>query len=338
MNRSLHISLLLFAPLLFAPLLFAAPAAAAGEADAPRLATYSAPEVPVTLNATVLVEAPVVRLGDLFHGLSDLAATPVARSPAPGARVTLDARWLYNVARTYGVPWKPQSALDAVVVERTSQLIDRPRIEAYLRDVLAEQGVLGDVELFFDTADVSMNLPSDAEASLRLARWSYDPANGRFLAQLVAPAEGAATARLTVNGRAVNMIEVPVPARRLGKGEVISDADIAWLRLRADRLGRNVVSDASALIGQSPRRTLREGQPIRANDLRQPVVIAKNSLVTIRLETDRMVLTAQGRALQDGAQDQVIRVMNTHSNVVVSAVVEQSGLVAVSRTNPPAMN
>lgn len=333
MNRRLLISLLLLAPLLLA-----GPAAAASDAGTPRLAAYTAPEMPVMLNETIVVDAPVVRLGDLFQGLGDLASKPVARSPAPGTRVTLDARWLYGLARTYGIPWQPQSALDAVVVERTSRVIDRSSIEAYLREVLAEQGVLGDVELLFDTADLSMHLPSDAEASLRLARWSYDPANGRFLAQLVAPAEGAAAARLTVNGRAVNMIEVPVPARRLGKDEIITDADIAWLRLRADRLGRNVVSDASTLIGQSPRRTLREGQPIRANDLRQPLVITKNSLVTIRLETDRMVLTAQGRALQDGAQDEVIRVMNTHSNVVVSAVVEQSGLVTVSQTNPPTIN
>jgi len=334
MNHSLLFALFLIAPAMLA----GPPATAASETEASHLAAYTAPQVPVTLNATVLVEAPVVRLGDLFDGLQDLAETPVARAPAPGARVTLDARWLYTVARNYGVPWQPQSSLDSVVVERASQVIDRERIEAYLRDVLADQGVLGDVELFFDTADLTMNLPSDADDSLRLARWSFDPANGRFQAKLVAPADGAAAARLTVNGRAVNMIEVPVPARRLSKGDVIGDGDITWIRLRADRLGRNVLSDASALIGQSPRRTLREGQPVRANDLRQPVVIAKNSMVTIRLETDRMVLTAQGRALQDGAQDQVIRVMNTHSNVVVSAVVEQSGLVAVSKANPPAMN
>jgi flagella basal body P-ring formation protein FlgA len=42
-----------------------------------------------------------------------------------------------------------------------------------------------------------------------------------------------------------------------------------------------------------------------------------------------MELSVQGRALEDGSQGDVVRVMNTKSNTVVSAVVVDSGVVVV---------
>ena len=61
-----------------------------------------------TLKAVVL-DGPVLRLGDLFDGLGEEAAREIARAPAPGRRVELDARWLAAVAKGYGVAWRPSS-------------------------------------------------------------------------------------------------------------------------------------------------------------------------------------------------------------------------------------
>jgi flagella basal body P-ring formation protein FlgA len=50
------------------------------------------------------------------------------------------------------------------------------------------------------------------------------------------------------------------------------------------------------------------------------------------------VLTAVGRALADGAIGDTIRVLNTHSNTVVDAVVENSSVVVVGTRRRLAMN
>ncbi|RMD62393.1 MAG: flagella basal body P-ring formation protein FlgA, partial [Alphaproteobacteria bacterium] len=71
------------------------------------------------------------------------------------------------------------------------------------------------------------------------------------------------------------------------------------------------------------------GATVLASDLREPVVVAKNSLVTIRLETPRMVLSAQGRAIEAGGSGDVIRVMNTASNKIIHARVVNAGLVRI---------
>ena len=286
---------------------------------------------PVRLKPQVVVEDAVLRLGDLFDGLGALAETAVARAPAPGDRVELDARWLSALADGYGLAWRPESALERTVVARASQTIDSPRIEAALREALAARGLAGDFSIVLDNPRVRLHLPVTAEATLGFAGLAHDPASGRFTARIVAPAGATPLATATVTGRAERMTEVPVLRRRTAPGQVITRGDIDWLRLSAKRLAGNIVVDPANLIGKSPRRPIRPGKPVRATDLREPVLVPKNSLVVLRLETERMVLTVQGRALQDGASGEVIRVMNTKSNTIVTGVVAESGIVQVAQ-------
>jgi flagella basal body P-ring formation protein FlgA len=289
----------------------------------------SAFAAPIRLKTSATVEAAVVRLDDLFEGLGAEGATPVARAPAPGRQVTLDAQWLYALARTHALAWRPRSSLDSIQVERASLVIEQERIEELLLDAFAERGLGDELALRFDQPQVRLHLPTDSEATLALASLALDPANGRFTARIAAPAEGTPTIRAAVSGRVLRITRIPVPIRRLTADSVIGAEDIDWIEMRADRVGRDVITDMNELIGRSPRRVLRAGRAVRANEVRRPIVVAKNSLVTIRLVTPRMVLTAQGRAMENGAGGDTIRIMNTQSNSVINAMVVESNLVAV---------
>ncbi|MDH3473775.1 MAG: flagellar basal body P-ring formation chaperone FlgA, partial [Rhodospirillales bacterium] len=246
-----------------------------------------------------------------------------------GRWVQLDARWLAALADGHGLDWQPASALDRVTVSRASQTLGPEAIEAALRDAFARRGLEGELEVLLDDPAASLRLPTRAEPSLAVAGLSLDPASGRFSAQIVAPAGPTPQARMTVTGRALVLAEVPVLSRRVAPGEVIGPGDLEWRSVPAERLAKNAVLDPANLLGKAPRRAIRPGEPVRATDLREPVLVAKNSLVTLRLETDRMVLTVQGRALEDGAAGQVVRVMNTKSNTVVNGVVVKAGTVRV---------
>lgn len=284
---------------------------------------------PVLLKTAIVVSGPVVRLADIFDGLAEHGATAVLKAPAPGARVTLNGRWLASMARRHGVAWRPGSPIDSVVVERASIVVGLERIEDLVRQAVAERGILDDISLGFDDPDLSLHLPVDSDGSLRLVGFTHDPAGGRFRARVVSPATGRAVAAAMVTGRVHRLIEVPVPRRRLTRADVIGADDIDWLRLRADRLVRGAITDPAEIVGKSPRRSLQPGKPLRATDLRPPVLVPRKSLVTIRLETKRMVLTARGRALDEGALGAVVRVMNTQSNSIIDGVVVGSGLVEV---------
>jgi flagella basal body P-ring formation protein FlgA len=305
----------------------AASSAAAEDGRGPAEAGVAAP---VALKPDITVESDTVVLGDLFTGLGERAGTPVARSPAPGEAVRLPADWLGRVARAYDVDWRPVSRMQEAQLRRAAQRIDARRIAAAVAARLIERGADGDLSVRLDNAGIALTLPTGVPGELEVGALRYDPQSGRFAANVMAPSAQRPLASATVSGEALQMVEVPVPNRRIRRGETISDADLVWKRVAADRLKRNHVVAAENLVGQSARRGLQPDRPVRDTDVRAPVLVGKNSLVTLELTTERMRLTAQGRALQDGAAGEVIRVVNTKSNTTVTGVVVADGTVSVA--------
>src|SRR3546814_7170801 len=89
-------------------------------------------------------------VGDLFDGALPNGDVAVARAPAPGESVVLDARWLSAVARAYGLAWRPASRFDQTVVTRSSQLVGTEAIRAALIGGLVARGAVGDLDIQFD--------------------------------------------------------------------------------------------------------------------------------------------------------------------------------------------
>jgi len=74
---------------------------------------------------------------------------------------------------------------------------------------------------------------------------------------------------------------------------------------------------------------LRAGETIRVGDVEDPIVVHKGDLVTIELNTAAMQLTAQGKALDDGAMGAAIRINNTQSNRIIDAAVAGPNRVVI---------
>lgn len=284
----------------------------------------------VTLNQDVIVEGDVVRLGHIFTGLGEKSDTAIARAPALGKKVPVGVRWLSAIAQKYGLPWRPSSHLDRAIIQRAVNVIPSQRIKDRVKQALLEEGLRQNANLEFDSPAVQLVLPRELGDGLAITNLSFDEASGRFSVQVVAPAEGVPSSKTTVRGRAIEMLEVPVLRRRIDAGEVIRPDDLDWVVRRADRLARNALVSSDSIVGKSARRPIGAGVVLKAVELRTPQVISKNSLVTIRLETEQMVLTAQGRALEAGALGEAIRVVNTKSDSIISAEVTGRGTVRVA--------
>ena len=284
----------------------------------------------VTLNQNVFVEGEIVRLGDIFTGLGEKSETAIARTPAIGKKVPVGVRWLTAVAQKYALPWRPSSRLDRAVIQRAVNVIPSDQIKARVKAALSNEGMRHNSTLEFDTPSVQLVLPREQGGGMAVTSLSYDPTSGRFSAQVAAPADGVPAAKATIRGRAIRVVEVPVLRRRIDAGEVIRGDDLDWVSRRADRLTRNALLDSDSIVGKSPRRPIGAGIVLKAVELQTPEVVSKNSLVTIRLETEHMVLTAQGRAMDAGTLGEAIRVINTKSNSIVSAEVTGRGIVRVA--------
>ena len=303
----------------------------------PALAAPAAVAAPVTLRQSVTVSGTLVRLGDLFVPAGDKAEAAVAYAPAPGKRAIFDARWLYRVARAYGLNWRPLSVHEKAVVERKSIVIGRREIANRILAALVDEGVDADMQVELSNRMLRIHVPGDSTATVAVEDVAYDPRTRRFIAIVAAPADDPAARRIRVTGRVHRVIDVPVLTRRVLAGEVIRERDVKRISMRSDRLQRDTIQDPGALIGKSPRRGLRAGVPVRVSDVRLPVLVPRRSLVTITYRVRSMTLTTQGRALEDGGAGDTVRVANTQSNTVVQAVVTGANRVSVLPAGPIAM-
>lgn len=283
---------------------------------------------PAQLNPHVVVNENVVRLGDLFINAGKNAETAVAYAPEPGKSTVLDARWLYRVAAAYKVQWRPIDARAQAIIERASVEVPIDEVKGRILDALADRGLDRDSDIEFSTRMVQFYLPAGSEPTVNVDAIDYYERTGRFTALVSAPGT-ADTARTRLSGRVFRTIDVPVLSDRVLRGDVIREADIQYVRMNADRVQTDTIIDANELVGMTPRRGIRAGSPIRPSDVQRPLLVKKNSIVIIVHKMPNMLLTAQGKALDNGADGDVIQIRNAQSDLVVEAEVIGPGRVAV---------
>ena len=295
------------------------------------LAPWSAGAAPV-LRDMVVVEGDTLHLGDLFDGLGDKGDTVIGPAPRIGRPAIYDALWLANLARQHKLGWQPASQSDRVTVERAGRVVSVAEIEDTLRtavhDYLAAQGRGGKLRVSLDNRHVPLYVEPGAELGIQVRNLWMDRSGGRLTATIAASSEPSADV-VKVSGRTYAVTSVPVLNRRVRSDEVVHAADVRFRDMRSDQIDSDVITDPDALIGMSPRRQAIEDTPLKVSDFRPPIVVTKGSLVSMVVQTPYMLLTAQGRAIEDGAMGDVIRVLNMQSKVTVDAVVEGPSRVVV---------
>ncbi len=292
------------------------------------LGTVPAQAGVVTSVPLVKIDSGAIRLGDIFHGLSPAQDTEIAVAPAPGRSVTYDYSVLGKVAQRYNLDWQAGSFTDKTVITRAAHKIDTDMIKAALTAQLRNRGITGDIDIALDNRALELNLPTDVKAEFSLSDFSYDPANQRFRTELLAAIDTPAFQQVTVTGRAVAAVAVPVLNRVLPQGATIGKADLDWIKMPSDH-ANDYMRTAETIVGMELRRQMPEQSPLRVQDVTAARVVKRGALVTMKIMHPAMMLTAQGRALQDGAVGEVIRVANTHSNRAVDARVVAAGEVQI---------
>ncbi len=281
--------------------------------------------------AHVQLTGPTVRLGDLFDISGPRAERLLGPSPAPGQRYVVPTAQLAAIARTHGLAF---SGGGPTVVERLGRQLGREEIEEALRPALA---AASDRDGAIELAPISAPaVPIAPQPRLVAEDVQVDPANGRFSAAIAVLAEGEAPLRFRVTGRVqARSVTVPVAARRLSPGTTIGPSDLRLVVLPQDRVPDGAVLEESGLRGRIVQRGVAAGSPIARADLGSRAVVSRNSQVTMSVTLPGLVVTAQGRALEDGAIGDVIQVLNLTSRAIVEATVTGPGRVAVKPGSTP---
>jgi flagella basal body P-ring formation protein FlgA len=287
------------------------------------------PQPVVLAGHAVTVSAGVIRLGDLFLNAGDKAATPVVRAPAAGRQAVFDARWLYRVAHAHGLNWQPLSMHDRITVERESLIIGSDEIENLVLTALAAGGVdTAGARVILANPALRLHLPTDGPALPVVEDIHHDPRQGSFVAVLSIGGNVSAQ-QVRIAGRLQQMTDVPVLTRRMATDEIISAADLSTVAMPTRTLPADTILASAELVGNTARPSVRPGTPLRSSDVKPPLVVTRGQTVTLLYGTPQMILTARGRALDNGSMRSTVRVTNVQSRQVVEGTVTAPGEVTI---------
>lgn len=121
------------------------------------------------------------------------------------------------------------------------------------------------------------------------------------------------------------LAESAVALRPLAAGTVLAEADMTIVA--ADIPG--AVTRIEDAVGQQLRRSVPAGRPIRTGDIAAPARVERNQTVALRYQAGGLTILTEGRALDRGAEGEVIAVMNPSSRNTLSGQVLADGSVRV---------
>jgi flagella basal body P-ring formation protein FlgA len=290
-----------------------------------------------TLRGDVVATGDVLTLGDLIDGVTGAAAArPLFRAPALGESGTIQAQRILAAAGDLGVTTIETAGRAQVSVTRAARRAGVAEIEVAVKRALEAQAGLDirPLSIVFDGTPALVVAP-DVKAPITVEDLVYDRRSRRVTALVSIgqnPGERRASSR--VSGALVEIVEVAVLNRSLGRGEAVQASDIALERRARDTLPQDVQGDASDMVGRVARRALGAGSTIRVGDLARPEIVTRGDVVTIVYEVPGMVLSLRGRANESGAQGDTIAVVNPQSKRTLQALVVAPGKVSVSAALP----
>jgi flagella basal body P-ring formation protein FlgA len=119
-----------------------------------------------------------------------------------------------------------------------------------------------------------------------------------------------------------------VTARPLAQGQTIADTDLARRRGDLSDLPAGVITDERQAIGRTMSISIAAGRPMRADMIRQAVVIQQNQMVKVVSRGPGFQVSNEGKALNPGTEGQVVQV-RLSSGQIVSGIARAGGIVEV---------
>jgi len=284
----------------------------------------------------VVVSEPAVRLGDIAHidstSIKDdetilrLRTLQVAQSPKAGESALIEGAQILEKMRDNGI------RLDSVLyslprqikITRAYREVTNEELEKALLSFLGSQDKQIDLKQIMH--DKPVRIPTDSFGVEVVAMRATKP--GHFGVDYRS-VSGSDEVRFQMRATGDEWRLMPVAAKPLRKGAVVSAADVQLRKVNAAAVQGDSVRELGDVIGKSMQRDVGQGEMFNAAAIALPPVVVAGSRVSMLFRAGRLEASAMGVALESGAANQEIKVRNDSSSKVVSARVVERGLVEV---------
>lgn len=192
-------------------------------------------------------------------------------------------------------------------------LVSEDEIAQAVKGEFIEQGIQDDVEVEFFGGQTVFGIENAKQAKILIDALKLDELNNKFLAEVEIFADGKPYAKTNLQGKYYVLGEVWVPAQNIVKGEVIAEDMLKTIKVRMNRLKPINLTDKDKLVNKQAKKSLKEGKLINDRDVGQVMLVKKGDIMVSVYNRKGLQITAKVEAMEDGALNQKIEVMNTKS-------------------------
>ena len=282
------------------------------------------------LKSEALIHSDIVTVGDLVDNAGNFAEQSLFLSPEPGTRGSVPVALVLEALQKVGVEDIDVNSVDNIKVERAGRIIDREDIR--LRLIESASVETGDdldsieIELYEDFKPFV--IAAEITKPVEVQTFQMDADSGTFMAVLQI---AGMDKPLTLQGQAYISMTIPVLARDVDRDEPIRATDIEQKTVyKASLVGRDIIRSQADLIGKAAKRSLRAGEAIYPRDVTPVKLVQRNAMVTIQYKKGPLILTMQGKAMEDGAEGEMINLQNVQSRRTIQAMVKDVNLAEIS--------
>ncbi len=284
------------------------------------------------LKERVQVTSPIVTVGDMFDNAGLLAEQALFRSPAPGTMGQVSIHSIRTAATKIGITDFENPGFASISVARSGIELDQTMLEQLVSDELRQRGVLrqGMSVSAFLNGQLSGLFAEDVPGAITLQNLRYIPSGSSFTARFILAGQPRP---VDISGRLDFTIQAPHLVGSLPAGRILGPDDIEMRPLPLQFASTAGVPRLDQLIGKQLQRNMLDGAALRLQDVAEPVLIARNQIVTLYLKNGPLTLTVRGQALADAARGETVSVLNLLSNTVVQGIAANPGTVEVRATS-----
>jgi flagella basal body P-ring formation protein FlgA len=201
-------------------------------------------------------------------------------------------------------------------------------LDVPVEDLIEEQLGLEVLDEMPPDGEIRLRLPEGLpERGERLEGFIYDAASGMFASRLIYNGDD----QIGFRGQAIVLVPAYVPIERIQAGEILQKQDLKEIMIPYQTVPAGSLRYPSEVIGKQTRRVLIDNRPIPESSLIEPQIVERGDKVTIELASGGLKLIAPGKAMEDGAEGDDVRVINLNSNKTINATIEAPGLVRVAQ-------
>lgn len=295
------------------------------------LAAHAA--APFTLKPAIETSAATLSLADLVEGAT-VPREAIFGAPEPGKTGTIKtARIAAALKAATGQTLAPTKETHVQVTRRARIIAEADLVQELGRMIARDYRIADpEVRLAKTGATADRVVEDTATGPIVIDSLLLDPQSLRFEAQIrIADSAQLRAKPLVVTGIVAADRLVPVLNTAIEKGNPIGPADIRMeKRLRSSVQGKTVLTQ-SDLQNRVALADLAAGDVLTGEVAGKPILVEKNSFVTVTYEANGLLLSMRGRANEAGHEGDVIGFTNPQSKKVLFGEVTGQGQLRVTQ-------